>query len=157
MTMQLATSVADNPFPVVELLERALSETTIETAKAQSYHWNVTGMAFGPLHDLFQQIYEDHFEAQDTLAERAKALGVHVDGRLQARLEASSIDECDGRLSAREMVKALAADQKTLSETLLCLARAAEKHGDDVTNDLAIERAHLHDKFAWMLNAHLAE
>ena len=157
MTVKLASSPEESPAPVVELLARAMSETSIETAKAQTYHWNVTGMAFGPLHDLFQQIYEDHFEAQDTLAERIKALGDHVDGRLPARLETSTIDECDGRLSARAMVKTLAADQKTLSETLLNLAHVAEEHGDDVTNDMAIERAHLHDKFAWILNAHLSE
>ena len=29
--------------------------------------------------------------------------------------------------------------------------------GDLVTNDLAIERADVHDKFAWILESHLAE
>ncbi len=65
----------------LEHLATSLAETAIETVKAQNYHWNVTGMAFGPLHELFQRIYEDHFQAQDTLAERIKALGGHADGR----------------------------------------------------------------------------
>ena len=38
-------------------------------------------MAFGPLHALFQQMYEDHFTAQDELAERIKALDAHAEGR----------------------------------------------------------------------------
>lgn len=155
MTVQLATASDTNTATITAHLARALSETSVVTAKAQTYHWNVTGMAFGPLHDLFQQIYEDHFEAQDTLAERMRALGDKVDGRLQVRLKESSIEECAGQVSALEMVKAMAADQKVLSATLLSLARLTEQQEDDVTNDLAIERAHIHDKFAWMLDAHL--
>ena len=157
MTVQLATMPDTDTAAIVEQLARGLSETSVVTAKAQTYHWNVTGMAFGPLHDLFQKIYEDHFEAQDMLAERLRALGLKVDGRLQARLEKSRIGECAGAITAQDMVKALAADQKTLSATLLSLARLAERQGDDVTNDLAIERAQAHDKFAWILDAHVAE
>ncbi len=55
------------------------------------------------------------------------------------------------------MLKNLAADQEALSSTLLRLARVAEKRGDAVTNDLAIERADVHDKFAWILRAHLQD
>ncbi|MEO1602819.1 MAG: DNA starvation/stationary phase protection protein, partial [Pseudomonadota bacterium] len=40
---------------IIEGLTQALAETAVETMKAQNYHWNVTGMAFGPLHDLFQK------------------------------------------------------------------------------------------------------
>ncbi|MEO1001368.1 MAG: DNA starvation/stationary phase protection protein, partial [Pseudomonadota bacterium] len=34
-------------------------------------------------------------------------------------------------------------------------ADAAEKNGDLLTQDLAIERGQTHEKFAWMLRAHL--
>jgi starvation-inducible DNA-binding protein len=53
------------------------------------------------------------------------------------------------------MVARLAADQETLSAEMLALATLAEEHGDLVTNDLVIERAGVHDKFAWMLKSHL--
>ena len=139
----------------LEGLARILSDTQIVTAKAQTYHWNVTVMAFKPLHDLFQEIHQDHFEAQDTLAERIKALDGHADGKLSQALKRSSIEECDGSVSAVKMVEGLAWDQKTLSSSLLELARIAENLGDAVTNDLAIERASAHDKFAWMLKTHL--
>ncbi|MEL6268064.1 MAG: ferritin-like domain-containing protein, partial [Pseudomonadota bacterium] len=63
---------------IVDGLSQGLAETVVTTMKAQNYHWNVTGMAFGPLHDLFQKIYEDHFSAQDELGERIKALDAHA-------------------------------------------------------------------------------
>lgn len=153
---ELATVLTnDARVAIVEGLTQALAETAIATTKAQTFHWNVTGMAFGPLHALFQTIYEDHFNAQDDLAERVKALGGHAEGRPSAWLARSAVRESDGKLDDRAMVAALAADQETLSATLTALAGLAERHGDMVTNDLAIERAGDHDKFAWMLRAHL--
>lgn len=136
-------------------LTQALSETAVETMKAQNYHWNVEGMAFGSLHDLFQKIYEDHFEAQDDLAERIKALDGHAEGRLATMLERSKIEECDGKIADQQMIKNLMADQQLLAGTLAALAEVSAKHGDALTEDLAIARGREHEKFAWMLRAHL--
>jgi starvation-inducible DNA-binding protein len=140
---------------IVDGLTQALAETAVETMKAQNYHWNVTGMSFGALHDLFQKIYEDHFEAQDDLAERIKALGGHAEGRLTALVERANVTECDGKVPAQKMVENLAADQEMLAGALNQLAEVAEKNGDLLTQDLAIERGQEHEKFAWMLRAHL--
>jgi starvation-inducible DNA-binding protein len=140
---------------IIEALHQSLAETAVATLKAQNFHWNVTGMAFGALHELFGDIYEDHFEAQDDLAERVKALEGHADGRYAEFLKRSAISESDGRMDAKFMVEILKSDQETLSSTLRALAELSEQHGDIVTNDLAIERANKHDKYAWMLRAHL--
>lgn len=153
---EVSTEIAPSAVEeIVEGLTQALAETSVETMKAQNYHWNVEGMAFGPLHELFQKMYEDHFEAQDTIAERIKALDAHAEGRQSVYLKRSKIDECDGKKTDREMVEALQKDQETLSATMRALASVAEGHGDVVTNDLAIERADVHDKFAWFLRSHL--
>lgn len=140
---------------IIEGLTQALAETAVETMKAQNYHWNVTGMAFGPLHDLFQKIYEDHFEAQDELAERIKALDGHAEGRLAKLLERAKIEECDGHVDDRTMIANLVADQRTIAGTLAALADVAEKNGDLLTQDMAIARGQVHEKFAWLLNAHI--
>ena len=141
---------------IVNGLTQALAETAVETMKAQNFHWNVTGMAFGPLHELFQKIYEDHFTAQDELGERIKALEAHAEGRFAEYLKRSAVVESDGKLDDKSMIKELVADQEAISATLRDLAALADKHGDVVTNDMAIERAQIHDKFAWLLRAHLA-
>lgn len=154
--MQKVISHSAKPAAQVSaLLLRTLAETSIVTLKAQNYHWNVEGMAFKPLHDLFQEIYEDHFEAQDTLAERLRALDVPINASYAHFLEVSSIDEAAPGEDAGRMVDMLRADQEKLSRTLRTLAEVAEGCNDDVTNDLAIGRAHIHDKFAWMLRSHL--
>ncbi|SKA32623.1 Dps family protein [Consotaella salsifontis] len=140
---------------LVEGLSQALADVAVATTKAQNFHWNVTGMAFGPLHALFQKIYEDHFEAQDEVAERIKALDAHAEGRYSKFLDRSAIKEHDGHASDREMIEMLLADQETLSATFTALAEVSDKHGDWGTNDMATGRIQAHDKFAWMLRSHL--
>lgn len=140
---------------LVEGLHQALAETTVLTMKSQNFHWNVTGMSFGALHDLFEEMYKDHFDAQDDLAERIKALEGHADGRYAELVKRSAVNESEGRMDAKAMVEMMKSDQETASATLRALAELADQHGDVVTNDLAIERADKHDKYAWMLRAHL--
>ncbi|MFM1814434.1 MAG: hypothetical protein RLZ98_1129 [Pseudomonadota bacterium] len=140
---------------IAAALQQSIAETSVAQMKAQNFHWNVEGMAFGPLHDLFGKIYEEHFAAIDDLAERIKALGGHADGRYSEYLRISGISEANGKEDAKEMLQALKSDQEQLSETLRSLAEIADNHGDVVTNDMAIARAEAHDKFAWMLAAHL--
>lgn len=140
---------------IIDGLTQVLAETAVTTVKAQNFHWNVTGMAFGPLHALFQEIYEDHFIGQDTLAERIKALDGHAEGRMAKWLERSAIAEHDGFATDQEMIADMVAAQETLSSTMSALCSVSEEHGDWATNDLATNRVEAHDKFAWMLRVHL--
>ncbi|MEL6948109.1 MAG: DNA starvation/stationary phase protection protein [Pseudomonadota bacterium] len=142
---------------VVEGLTQGLADTAVTTVKAQNYHWNVVGMAFGPLHDLFQTIYEDHFGAQDEVAERIKALDGHAEGMMSAWLARTAVKEKDGHASDRDMVADMLEAQETMSATMSALCSVSDEHGDWATNDLATERVAAHDKFAWMLRALLRD
>ncbi|MEL6735125.1 MAG: DNA starvation/stationary phase protection protein [Pseudomonadota bacterium] len=142
---------------LVEGLTQSLAETAVTTVKAQNFHWNVVGMAFGPLHALFQEIYEDHFVGQDTVAERIKALDGHAEGTMAAWLDRSTVKEHDGKASDRDMIADMVVAQETLSSTYSALCALADEHGDYVTNDLATERVTTHDKFAWMLRVMLRD
>ncbi|MEM9966902.1 MAG: DNA starvation/stationary phase protection protein [Pseudomonadota bacterium] len=152
------TSVAlstDARAAIVDALNQSVAETAVTTMLAQNFHWNVTGMAFGPLHDLFQKIYEDHFEAQDDLAERIKALDGHAEGTLAGMLKRSKIKEFSGTTTDREMIRLLQEAQETLSTTLAGAGQVAAELGDTLTEDLCIARGQIHDKFAWFLRSHL--
>ena len=92
MTQTAAALSTDAQTEIVDALNQSVAETAVTTMLAQNFHWNVTGMAFGPLHTLFQEIYEDHFTAQDDLAERIKALDAHAEGMLSGMLERSKVN-----------------------------------------------------------------
>ena len=140
-----------------EALYQCVAETTVTTMMAQNFHWNVTGMAFGPLHALFQEIYEDHFTAQDDLAERMRSIGHTVDGRLNSMISASKVveDEVNAAKTDLEMIASLLEAQRTVAATLSGASDIAASNGDKLTEDLCVERGRVHEKFAWLLASHL--
>ncbi len=155
MTQTAQTLSTDATAQIADALTQCVAETTVTTMLAQNFHWNVTGMAFGPLHDLFQKIYEDHFAAQDDLSERVRALDVPAAGTLALMLSRSKVKETDGTPPAEEMVRLLQDAQETIAETLAGAGELAAQHGDTLTEDLCIARGQVHEKFAWMLRSHL--
>ena len=155
MTQTAAALSTDARSAIAEALNQSVAETAVATMLAQNFHWNVKGMAFGPLHDLFQTIYEDHFVAQDDLAERIKALDGHAEGTLSGMVARSKVKEHEGHATDREMVKAMQDAQETLAATLAGTGALAAEHGDTLTEDLCIARGQTHEKFAWMMRSHL--
>ena len=156
MTQTAHTLSTDATAQIADALNQCVAETAVTTMLAQNFHWNVTGMAFGPLHDLFQKIYEDHFIAQDDLAERIKALDAHAEGTLGGMLKRSKVCEVGGVPSAEEMIRLMKDAQETLAETIAGAGELAAGHGDTLTEDLCIARGQTHEKFAWFLRSHLA-
>ena len=156
MTQTAAALSTDARSAIAEALNQSVAETAVTTMLAQNFHWNVTGMAFGPLHELFQKIYEDHFEAQDDLAERIKALDAHAEGTLAGMLRRSKVKEHDGYASDKAMIKTMQEAQETLAATLAGAGAVAAAHGDTLTEDLCIARGQTHEKYAWFLRSHLA-
>ena len=148
--------VASEP-NIAQALYQCVAETVVTTMMAQNFHWNVTGMAFGPLHALFQEIYEDHFTAQDDLAERIRSIGHSVDGSLHSMVGASKVieDENNATKSDLEMIASLAKAQRTVASTLAGASDIAASNGDKLTEDLCVERGRVHEKFAWLLESHL--
>ncbi|MEM1312925.1 MAG: DNA starvation/stationary phase protection protein [Pseudomonadota bacterium] len=155
MSQTAETLATDARARIVDALNQCVAETAVTTMLAQNFHWNVTGMGFGPLHELFQKIYEDHFDAQDELAERIKAVEGHAQGRLADMVERSKVDEHDGHATDKEMIAHLSKAQKTVAATLAGCADIAEAGGDLLTQDLCIARGQVHEKFAWILDSHL--
>ncbi|PYE83846.1 Dps family protein [Pseudoroseicyclus aestuarii] len=141
---------------IAEALNQSVAETVVTTMLAQNFHWNVKGMAFGPLHALFQEIYEDHFEGQDLIAERVRAIDMHANGTLAGMLKRSKVSEHEGEATDKEMIAMLLEAQETVAATLGGAGEIAAELGDTLTEDLCIERGRAHEKFAWMLRAHLS-
>ncbi|MEO1109923.1 MAG: DNA starvation/stationary phase protection protein [Pseudomonadota bacterium] len=155
MTQTAIELATDSRAAIADALNQSVAETAVTTMLAQNFHWNVTGMGFGPLHELFQKIYEDHFVAQDDLAERVKALDAHAEGTLAGMLKRSKVNEHEGTATDKEMIQMMLDAQETLASTLAGAGELAASHGDTLTEDLCISRGQAHEKFAWFLRSHL--
>ena len=134
-----------------------LADEYVVFTKLFKYHWNVTGMAFGSLHALFQEQYEQVFSLIDDIAERIRALGELPIGTLSEFSEYSNIQEYPGsNPDASTMLSNLVADYEAMIRYMREQAAAIEAIGDIVTANFIEEIIEKHEKGAWMLRAHLA-
>lgn len=140
---------------IVDTMVGVLADTVILALKARNFHWNVVGANFKPLHDLFQEIYEDLDQAADIQAERIRALGFHCPGSYGEFIAVSSIKEEQGTLEAMDMIRRIILDIELLIRRSDEVKVVAMSVNDDATADIMIERLQSLGKFAWMLRSHL--
>lgn len=64
----------------IDALSACLADTYTLYLETQMFHWNVTGMVFKPLHELFEEQYRELSGAVDGVAERIRTLGAFAPG-----------------------------------------------------------------------------
>ncbi|MGF1464068.1 MAG: Dps family protein [Maricaulaceae bacterium] len=139
----------------VAALNVALADTYAVYFKTHGYHWNVTGMAFKPLHELFEEQYRDLWAALDEIAERLRALGDFAPATPARLAELTTIGADNDIPSAETMIANLISDHGALLRSVRSAFDAASGVGDEGSADLMVERMQASEKFAWMLRAHL--
>ena len=123
--------------------------------KTHNFHWNVTGPMFSTLHLLFETQYTELALAVDEIAERIRSIGHVAPGTYRQFAELSTVKELDSIPKATDMIRILADDQRIVAESARKLIGIAEEAGDQATADLMTRRVDVHEKNAWMLEAHL--
>ncbi len=142
---------------VADALTQLLADEHVLYVKTRNYHWNVTGMQFQALHELFGSHYEQLAEAGDDIAERIRSLGFYSPGSMQDFLKNSRLSESDHvNGDAQKMVSNLLRDHEAIIQILRHdLDEAMEVHKDAGTSDYLTGLMEEHEKMAWMLRAHL--
>jgi starvation-inducible DNA-binding protein len=138
-------------------LSRVLADTYTRYLKTHNFHWNVTGPMFQTLHLMFEQQYNELWQASDLLAERIRALGVFAPGTPTKLSQLTSIDEEEGVPDTEEMIRQLVAGHETAVRTARTVFSLADNADDSPTADLLTERMQEHEKAAWMLRSLLAK
>ena len=153
--MATKKKTAAKPDGVVQGLNCLLADSYVLFLKTQNYLWNVKGPYFNTLHLMFETQYQDLFAAIDEVAERLRALDAPAPGSFAAFGRLTDIKEETGSPAAVQMIKNLVKDHEIIINTAQSLIDVADDADDDATEDLAIKRLQTHQKFHWMLKAHL--
>ena len=141
---------------VIDILNNRLSDAMVLYTKTRNYHWNVTGMEFIQLHELFEKQYDELADSIDEIAEHVRKLGGFAFGTLDEFKQHSNIEEQPGRIpNAEEMIRNLMNDHEAVIRQLREDADTTEELDDMFTNDFLIGLAHGHEKMAWFLRAHI--
>lgn len=142
---------------IVQHLAKALADTYVLYVKTQNFHWNVEDPRFFFLHEMFEKQYKDLAEAVDDLAERIRALESKSPASLKEFLQITSLEEASNDLDGNTMIEQLINDHTSIANMLRPWIPESQKHGDEATGDLFIERLRYHEKTAWMLRSHFPQ
>jgi len=140
----------------VGLLNQALADLSAVTMQLKHAHWNVKGIEFYQLHELFEDLYESFEPHIDAVAERSSALGGRPMGTAPAVAQQTTIPQLshaavDGQSMLREIADRLSALDATLYQQI----ETANQQGDLDTADLLNEVSRDVTKAQWFVESHL--
>jgi starvation-inducible DNA-binding protein len=141
---------------MIQAAKVVMADTFKFYLRAHNYHWNVEGPDFFQYHELFSKIYEEVFDALDTIAEEIRAMDSHVPASFGRFDELSDIEDEREVPPALEMIKRLyQANEKVLADIQKAYveAEAAGNHG---FSNLMADRQSAHKKHRWMLKSTLS-
>lgn len=149
---------ADIRQKVAEMLNQTLAATLDLKTQVKYAHWNVKGLDFYQLHELFDEMATELEAYVDMVAERVTTLGGTALGT--ARIAAANsilpeypLDIVDGI----EHINALADRYGAYAAHLRAAIDNTDELGDADTADLYTEVSRDIDKRLWFLEAHLVK
>ena len=123
--------------------------------KAHNFHWNVEGIHFKELHDLFGGIYEEVYGSIDDFAEKIRSLGTYVPASFSRFSMLTQIDDEENMLPSEAMIQELLEDNGKMIKLLKLVFVESEKYNEYGFSDFIAGRIDAHRKHGWMLRATL--
>ena len=161
------TVIEDMPHPLsakvradmVAKLNQLLADSITLRDMYKKHHWQVTGPTFYQLHLLFDKHFDEQVEMVDTIAERIQLLGGVTIAMAPDVAETTRIRRPPrGREEVPVQISRLLEAHKLIIQSCLELADAADKAGDQGTNDLAVsDILRPNELQSWFIGQHLVE
>lgn len=141
---------------VIEHLNARLADAIDLKTQAKQAHWNVKGIHFFQLHELFDQVATAVEAHTDLIAERVTALGGTALGTARVIAQKTSLSEypleiVDGTAHVDALSTAMADFGKNIRRNI----SDADNIGDADTADLFTEISREIDKLLWFVEAHI--
>lgn len=150
---------ADIRSQMCKKLNQLLADSITLRDLYKKHHWQVAGPTFYQLHLLFDKHFNEQVEIVDTIAERIQLLGgvtIAMGGDVSAQTKIPAPPR--GREEVPVQVSRLLEAHKIILHECLDLAKAADKLGDDGTNDLVVSDVlRVNELQSWFIGNHLVE
>jgi starvation-inducible DNA-binding protein len=137
-------------------VQKVVNETIVFGIAAQRAHWNVMGENFEQYHALFGGIYEDAFDALDSIAEEIRKMDVFVENLTNMVMNASFKDDAI-ETDPKSLAESLLQKNMALNETILAAFAACSAVNAQGTADVMAARDGMHKKWSWQLKSSLGE
>ncbi len=141
---------------IVDLLNETLAYTLDLKTQVKQAHWNVKGLDFYQLHELFDELAGELEEYIDMFAERVTTLGGVAMGTARVAAQVSQLPEYPfDILDGKAHITALADRYAPYGKLLRDGIAKTDDLGDADTADLYTEVSRSIDMRLWFLEAHL--
>ncbi len=139
---------------VNEHLVQCLRDSVMVQNQTQVVHWGLLGSKFYQIHLLTGDIQTEMVEGIDNIAEHIRSINVmtpsSVVDLLQSRIQDINLSD---PFDQDKIISDLSIAHDMLASFFEELAKYAGLIGDDLTQDLAVERGRVHKKNQWHLRA----
>jgi starvation-inducible DNA-binding protein len=164
---KFGTVIKDLPHPLdagvradmVAKLNQLLADSITLKDMYKKHHWQVSGPTFYQLHLLFDKHYGEQVEVVDTIAERVQMLGgvtVAMGGDVAEMTRIARAPK--GKEEVPVQISRLLEAHKLIIKSCLDISEAADKAGDQGTNDLVVSDVLRPNELqSWFLSEHLVE
>lgn len=140
----------------VKLLQKALSSSIDLSLHAKQAHWNVKGMSFIALHELFDKIHEKVGSISDMIAERITAFAADADGTLKSISDETLLNSYPNDINrAEDHIEALSNSLAAFGKYVRASIESSMNDGDIGTSDLFTEVSRDIDHLLWLVEAHV--
>lgn len=138
---------------LVDGLRVLLATNFVLYLKTHSAHWNVKGMFFKELHELFGDQYESIWENVDVIAEKIRMLDSDVTLTPQEQISLSVIDPAQPIQDGVGYCKMLLNDHNRMIMLLNKVFSLAEAENNQAVMNYLADRLDAHAKMRWFLKA----
>jgi starvation-inducible DNA-binding protein len=158
--MQLHNTKIDiakgNREKLIAILNQRLADAADLKSQAKQAHWNVKGMNFIALHELFDQVSTELDAHVDDIAERITTLGGTAMGTVRLAAENSSLSEYPHEITdGADHVDALSSALADFGKKVRADIDATDALDDKDTADLFTGISRSIDKLLWFVEAHI--
>lgn len=141
---------------MIEILNARLADAIDLKSQTKHAHWNVKGMNFIALHELFDQVATQVEDHSDTIAERVTILGGTAEGTVRVSASNSSLNQYPLEITeGRDHVDALSSALADFGKKVRANIDDADDAGDKDTADLFTGVSREIDKLLWFVEAHI--
>ena len=140
---------------MVELLQAHLGTAIDITYQTKQAHWNVKGMNFIAVHELFDELHDLTENYVDEIAERLTAMGGQAHGTVQSAVQNSILDAYPIDLvKSEDHLRRLTESYAKWSAAVAKGIDEASEAGDPFTEDLLTGIGRELDKSIYFMESH---
>jgi starvation-inducible DNA-binding protein len=140
----------------IEELNARLADGLALGMAIKQAHWNVKGVNFIAVHELFDTVYANLQEHLDIFAERVQILDGVAVGTAEAVAKTSTLKAYPTDLSkSSDHIRAICERMRDHGEKLRAAIDTTDEAGDANTADIFTAASRTADKDLWFLESHL--